>query len=75
MNAKKIITGKLKELLKSPASLPPVIRVETETGPLDLLQWLDSQKDNTKIYFSGRDKIDIETAATGAVDTIYIPGN
>ncbi|MCP4146776.1 MAG: isochorismate synthase, partial [bacterium] len=46
-----------------------------ETGPLDLLQWLDSQKDNTKIYFSGRDKIDIETAATGAVDTIYIPGN
>jgi menaquinone-specific isochorismate synthase len=46
-------------------------RIEIEIVEQDILKWLASQNDKTRLYFSGRDAEDIEAAGVGTADSIF----
>jgi menaquinone-specific isochorismate synthase len=71
--AKQIIAEKLEETFKQAGE--SMVRVDVEIEKQDLLKWLLSQSSKTKVYFSGRDEEDIETAGIGSADTVLHPYN
>jgi menaquinone-specific isochorismate synthase len=52
---------------------PRVLRFEAAVNDVDILNWLGAQKNETKIYFSGRDPGDDEVAGIGIADEIRLP--
>ena len=71
--AKQELAAKLEKIYKKADE--SLVRAEVEIEKQDLLKWLVSQRYKTRLYFSGRDAEDMETAGIGAADTVLQPTN
>lgn len=64
------VVGKINRLIENKPELNSILRVEIKIPETDPLSWLYSQRDEIRIFFSGRENRDFEIAGAGAVETI-----